>query len=91
LEPIDFEILPRLIDLLIDTAEPTRGEYYRGYREGSRIRRLAGRSIENFRRYKSNKDSGGRYLADYIRGFNDGCKGVMPESLSDLLHTLRAS
>jgi hypothetical protein len=91
LNPSDFEILIGLVDRMIEVSEPMQGEYYRGYREGLRLHRLGGRTIENFRRHKSYRKSGDPYLDSYIRGFTDGCRGVMPESLSDRLHASPAS
>ncbi len=91
MEPDDFESLIGRIDRLIDASEPLRGEYLRGYREGIRLHRMAGRTLDNFRRYKSFGESGDPYLDNYIRGFTDGCKGVMPEALSGLLPAFRAS
>ena len=87
----EFEIIIRLVDRLIEMSEPRLAEYYRGYGDGIRLRRLWGQSLETFYRYEAYKDIGDPYLDNYVRGFNHGCTGVIPGSVSTLLQELRAS
>ena len=79
-----FDALLNLIDRMIDTSEPRRAEYYRGYRCGIQANVL-GTQEESVQAHfsllhdASDGDHSDPYLEAYARGYHDGCKGMKPE------------
>lgn len=77
----EFDDFLNLIDQMIDTSEPRRAEYYRGYRRGIQLHQLAtleGTVQEHYQLQDPYADSGDQYLNAYARGYRDGCKGLKP-------------
>jgi len=83
-----YDALLDLIDERIETSEPRRAEYFRGYLRGIHFhvhgsleetaqehnRLCNGSDVDN----GSNVDSGDAYLDAFARGYRDGCKGLKP-------------
>ena len=68
---------------MIETSEPKRAEYFRGYRRGIRFHVLGvleETAREHDRLYNGfGGDSGDHYLDAFARGYGDGCRGLTPE------------
>jgi hypothetical protein len=82
MKPEDFRILLHTIDQMIQISEPSRAEYYRGYRLGIQFLQLGilEESIhEHYRLNESYAATGDDYIDSYARGYRDGCKGLKPE------------
>ncbi len=82
----EYEVLIDLINQRIETSEPTRAEYFRGYRRGIQFH-ILGRLEEtiqdhNFFCTYSGCGSGDHYVDAYTRGYRDGCRGSKPEGSS---------
>ena len=79
----EYDALLDLIRKKIETSEPKRAEYFRGYRRGIQFRVLGllEESIQDHERLYSGSggDSGDHYLDAYARGYRDGCRGLTPE------------
>lgn len=74
----EYAVLLGLIDKMIETSEPRRAEYFRGYRLGVQFRQLGTleESIqEHFRMNESYAASGDHYVDSYAQGYRDGCRG----------------
>jgi hypothetical protein len=75
-----------MIDRMIDTSEPQRAEYLRGYQRGVRVSVL-GVSDERIEEHSllidySGGGSGDPYIDSYARGYREGFEGKTPESPS---------
>jgi ribosome modulation factor len=79
----EYDGLLHLIDQMIETSEPKRAEYFRGYRRGIQFHVLGNleeTAQEHYRLYNSpGRDSGDHYVNAFARGYRDGCKGRTPE------------
>jgi hypothetical protein len=78
----EYAALLVLIDRTIETSEPRRAEYFRGYRRGIRVRFLGAEEETTRERsdiLESSMDSGDQYLMAYACGYQDGCLGRKPE------------
>jgi hypothetical protein len=82
LEQGKIDILLYFIDKMIESSEPRRSEYFRGYRRGIQLHQLGAvkEAIqEYYRLHQSHADSGGNHHDAYARGYRDGCKGLKPD------------
>jgi len=75
------DVLFKYIDELIETSDPPRAEYYRGFRQGIHFH-LFGPSDQTNHEHSAILDSpdwslGDPYLDAYARGYRDGCKGTI--------------
>jgi hypothetical protein len=75
-----------IIDRMIDTSEPLRAEYFRGYHRGLDAQVL-GVSDERIEEHSLLIDysiggSGDPYIDSYARGYHDGFEGLAPEAPS---------
>lgn len=80
------EALFRMIDRKIDTSEPLRAEYLRGYQRGIEVHFL-GVSDERAEEHSllivhSGGGSGDPYIDSYARGYRHGFEGISPENPS---------
>ena len=79
----EYDALLDLIRKSIETSEPKRAEYFRGYRRGIQFHVLGileETDQEHDRLYNGpGGNSGDHYLDAYARGYRDGCKGLTPE------------
>ena len=77
-----YDALLDLIDERIETSEPRRAEYFRGYLRGIHFHVHGGleeTTQKHDRLYSgSDVDSGDAYLDAFARGYRDGCKGLIP-------------
>jgi len=75
-----------IIDRMIDTSEPQRAEYLRGYQRGIQVDILgvSGERIEDHFLLidYAGGGSGDPYIDSYARGYRDGYEGMKPESPS---------
>ena len=80
----DYDKLLNLVDQMINTSEPRRAEYYRGYRSGIQAI-VHGTQEESVQAHfsllhdASDGDHADPYLEAYARGYRDGCRGMKPE------------
>ncbi|MBE0606941.1 MAG: hypothetical protein IH610_11710 [Deltaproteobacteria bacterium] len=77
-------VLISKIDRIIDTLDPQRAEYLRGYHRGLRLHVL-GVSDEWTEKHRmlmghSSGSSGNPCINSYARGYRDGFEGMTPES-----------
>ena len=75
-----------IIDKLIESADPLRAEYLRGYHRGLEVQ-VFGVSDEWIGDHHmlidySVSGSGDSYIDSYARGYHDGYEGMAPESPS---------
>jgi len=75
-----------IIDPLIDSANPLRAEYLRGYHRGIEVQ-VFGVSVEWIEEHRMLIDysiggSGDSYIDSYARGYHDGYEGKTPVSPS---------
>ena len=78
----EYAALLVLIDHAIESSEPRRAEYFRGYRRGIRFNVLGAAEetiLERSHLLESSMDSGDPYLMAYACGYQDGCLGRKPE------------
>lgn len=78
-----YDDLLDFIDEKIDTSEPRRAEYFRGYLRGIHFH-VHGSLEETTQKHARffngpDVDSGDPYLDAFARGYRDGCKGRKPE------------
>ena len=75
-----YEALLSIIDHMIETSEPRRAEYFKGYSRGIQFRVL-GIVEETVKARFPLHDSYSvdPYLDAYARGYRDGCRGLKPE------------
>jgi hypothetical protein len=78
-----YDDLLDFIDEKIDTSEPRRAEYFRGYLRGIHFH-VHGGLEETTRKHDllyngSDVDSGDPYVDAFARGYRDGRKGLKPE------------
>ena len=75
-----------IIDQVIDTSEPLRAEYFRGYRRGIDAQVLGVSDDRTDDHYLlidyTVLSSGDPYIDSYARGYRDGFEGMEPESPS---------
>jgi hypothetical protein len=75
-----------IIDQLIDSSDPLRAEYFRGYSRGidAQVFGVSDELIEEHRMLidYSIGGSGDSYIDPYARGYHDGFEGLTPESPS---------
>lgn len=78
-----YDALLDLIDERIETSEPRRAEYFRGYLRGIHFHVHGGleeTTQMHDRLYNgSDGDSGDPYLDAFARGYRDGSRGRKPE------------
>lgn len=78
-----YDTLLDLIDEKIETSEPRRAEYFRGYLRGIHSYVHGGleeTTQKHDRLYNgSDNNSGDPYLDSFARGYRDGCGGLEPE------------
>jgi len=76
-----------IIDSLIDSSDPLRAEYFRGYQRGivAQVFGVSDGWIEDHRVLidYSIVGSGDSYIDSYAQGYHDGYKGKTPESPSE--------
>ena len=82
----DHKPLFSIIDRMIDTSDPLRAEYFRGYHRGIESQ-VFGVSDEWNEEHRILIDysivgSGDSYIDSYARGYHDGFEGRTPESPS---------
>jgi len=84
-----------MIDRQIDTSEPQRAEYLRGYRRRIQVHFLGGpdEKAEEHRMLidRSGGGSGDPYIDSYARGYRHGFKGISPEGPSSLSSSFSSS
>ena len=75
-----------IVERMIDTSEPLRAEYFRGYHRGieAQVSGVSGEKIEeHFLLLEYFIDgSGDSYIDSYARGYHDGFEGMTPEGPS---------
>ena len=77
----EYRILLHAVDQMIDSSEPRRAEYYRGYRLGIQFHQhgTPGESMkDHFLFNDPHVRHGDHYVDVFARGYRDGCKGVKP-------------
>lgn len=78
-----YDALLDLIDERIETSEPRRAEYFRGYLRGIHFHVHGGLEETTQKRYRLHNgpdgDSVNPYIDAFARGYRDGCKGLKPE------------
>jgi len=83
LEKKEYDALFGLIDQMIETSEPRRAEYFRGYRWGLRFYVHGALEISAQEHSQlcdtRDKPSGDHYLDAFAHGYRDGCRGLKPE------------
>lgn len=74
----------RIIDQMIESSDPLRAEYFRGYHRGieTQVLGVSDEWIEEHRMLidYSVGGSGDAYIDSYARGYHDGFEGRTPES-----------
>lgn len=88
----DCKPLSSIIDRMIDTSEPLRAEYLRGYNRGIQVHFL-GVSDERIEEHSilidhSGGGSGDPFIDSYARGYRHGFEGISPESPSSSTSSL---
>jgi ribosome modulation factor len=82
----EYDALLNEIDRKIDTSEPRRAEYWRGYRQGVtfRNRHRMGESLrEHYILIETARNKHvDPYAGAHARGYRDGCEGKEPEESS---------
>jgi hypothetical protein len=83
LEKKEYDALFNLIDQMIETSEPNRAEYFRGYRWGLRFYVHGTLEIPSQEHSQlldgAFEPSGDSRLDAYSKGYRDGCRGLKPE------------
>ena len=82
-DPTKYNTLPDIIDEKINTSEPRRAEYFRGYLRVVHFR-VHGGLKETTQKHDrldngSDIDSGDHYIDAFGGGYRNGCKGLKPK------------
>lgn len=79
----EYDALLDLIDQMVVTSEPRRGEYFRGYLRGIQFHVLGTLEISVQEHSQlcdaTDEPSGDHYLDAFAQGYRDGCRGLKPE------------